>query len=47
MVAFNWTRLPDKDFRELAAACIGVLLFITVVANAFAVFIRNRYSRAW
>lgn len=47
MVVFNWTRLPDQQFRQLAAAGIMVLLAVTLAANAIAIIVRGRYSRSW
>jgi phosphate transport system permease protein len=44
---YIWTRLPDADFKLLAAAAIVVLLAILLTLNAFAIFIRNRYQRKW
>jgi phosphate transport system permease protein len=47
MVVFNWTRLPDQDFRQLAAAGIVVLLAVTLAANTVAIVLRNRYAGSW
>jgi phosphate transport system permease protein len=45
---YNWTSLPNEDFRSgLAAAAIIVLLGILLTLNAFAIWIRNRYQRRW
>ena len=44
---YIWTRLPDPDFKLLAAAAIVVLLAILLTLNALAIFIRNRYQRKW
>jgi phosphate transport system permease protein len=44
---YIWTRLPDPDFKLLAAAAIVVLLAILLMLNAVAIFIRNRYQRKW
>jgi phosphate transport system permease protein len=44
---FQWTRLPEEDFRVLAASAIIVLLAILLTLNAFAIWIRNRYQRRW
>jgi phosphate transport system permease protein len=43
---FDWSRRPQADFRELTAAAIVVLLVVTLLANAIAIFLRNRYDRA-
>jgi phosphate transport system permease protein len=44
---YQWVRLPQEDFRVLAAAGIIVLLVILLTLNAFAIWIRNRYQRKW
>jgi phosphate transport system permease protein len=44
---YQWVRLPQEDFRVLAASGIIVLLVILLTLNAFAIWIRNRYQRKW
>ena len=44
---YSFLRLPQAEFKLLAAASIIVLLAILLTLNAFAIFIRNRYRRAW
>ena len=44
---FNWTKLPDAEFRTLAAAGAIVLLVIVLTMNAVAIFLRNRYRKQW
>ena len=44
---FQWVRLPQAEFKLLAAAAIIVLLGILLTLNAFAIFVRNRYRRTW
>jgi phosphate transport system permease protein len=44
---YQYLRLPQQEFKQLAAASIIVLLGILLVLNAFAIFIRNRYRRTW
>jgi phosphate transport system permease protein len=44
---YIWTKLPQDDFKLLAAAAIIVLLLILLTLNAFAIFLRNRYQRKW
>ena len=44
---YQWVRLPQEEFRYLAAAAIIVLLGILLTLNAFAIFLRNRYQRRW
>jgi phosphate transport system permease protein len=47
VIIYDWSRRPQAEFRADAAAAIIVLLAITVFANATAIFLRNRYERAW
>jgi phosphate transport system permease protein len=44
---YQFLRLPQEEFKLLAAASIIVLLAILLTLNAFAIFIRNRYRRSW
>jgi phosphate transport system permease protein len=44
---YSFLRLPQEEFKYLAAASIIVLLGILLTLNAFAIFIRNRYRRSW
>ena len=44
---YSFLRLPQPEFKLLAAASIIVLLGILLTLNAFAIFIRNRYRRTW
>jgi phosphate transport system permease protein len=44
---YQWVRLPQPEFRELAAAAIIVLLALLLAMNAFAIWLRNRYARRW
>jgi phosphate transport system permease protein len=44
---YSYLRLPQPEFKLLAAASIIVLLAILLTLNAFAIFIRNRYRRSW
>ena len=39
---FNWAARPQKEFHELAAAGILVLLFVLLLMNSIAVIIRHR-----
>lgn len=47
LTVFQWSKQPQDEFRALAAAAIVVLLIVTLLANAIAVFLRNRYERSW
>ena len=42
---FQWTSLPQPEWRNLAAAASLVLLILLLTLNAAAVILRNRYSR--
>jgi len=44
---YSFLRLPQEEFKQLAAASIIVLLAILLTLNAFAIFIRNRYRKSW
>ena len=47
VMVYDWARKPQADFRELTAAAIIVLLIVTLLANAIAIVLRNRYERTW
>ena len=42
---YQWTSRPQQEFQHLAAAAILVLLVLLIMLNAFAIWLRNRYSR--
>jgi phosphate transport system permease protein len=44
---YNWTKLPNAEFKNLAAAAIIVLLAMILILNAAAIVLRNRYQRRW
>ena len=44
---YQFLRLPQEEFKQLAASAILVLLVILLTLNAFAIFLRNRYRRTW
>ena len=46
-VIFAWAKEPNPDFRALTSAAIIVLLGVILLANATAIFLRNRYERRW
>ena len=46
-IIFNWSRLPQQEFKALTAAAIVVLLVVILVINAIAIILRNRYARRW
>ncbi len=47
IIVFDWARKPQEEFRAATSAAILVLLAVTFIANAFAVYLRNRYDRKW
>jgi phosphate transport system permease protein len=46
-IVFDWARKPQEAFRANTSAAILVLLAVTILANAFAIILRNRYDRRW
>jgi phosphate transport system permease protein len=47
VIVYDWARKPQADFRALTSAAIIVLLVVTVLANGFAILLRNRYDKRW
>jgi phosphate transport system permease protein len=46
-IVFDWARKPQQEFQALTSAAILVLLAVTVLTNAAAVILRNRFDRKW
>ena len=44
---YQWVRLPQPEFKLLAAGAIIILLAILLTMNALAIWLRNRYRRTW
>jgi phosphate transport system permease protein len=44
---YQWVRLPQAEFKLLAAGAIIILLAILLTMNALAIWLRNRYRRTW
>jgi len=44
---FNWISLPQKEFQQLAAAGIIVLLAVLLLLNATAIILRIRLQTRW
>ncbi|MFO7323652.1 MAG: phosphate ABC transporter permease PstA [Chloroflexota bacterium] len=42
---YDWTKRPDPQFRDIAAATIVVLLAILLSLNAFAIILRQRFKK--
>jgi len=47
VIVYDWARKPQEEFRALTSAAIIILLAVTVIANGFAILLRNRYDRRW
>ena len=47
VIVYDWARKPQQAFVDLTAAAIIVLLVITLLANAIAIILRNKYERTW
>ena len=44
---FAWTQDPNREFVDLAAAAILVMMVLLLVMNSVAIFLRNRYEQKW
>ncbi len=44
---FNWVSRPQKGFLACAAAGIIVLLMITLLMNALAIYLRHKHQKRW
>jgi phosphate transport system permease protein len=44
---FTWARLPQQEFKDLAAAAILVMMLVLILLNGVAIWLRNRYERRW
>jgi phosphate transport system permease protein len=44
---FTWTQDKDREFVDLAAATILVMMVILLLMNSVAIFLRNRYEQKW
>jgi phosphate transport system permease protein len=44
---FNWISRPQEGFHIVAAAAIIVLLCITLLLNAVAIWLRNHFQQTW
>ena len=45
VIVYDWARKPQEEFRALTSAAIIVLLLVTLIANGFAILLRNRYDQ--
>jgi phosphate transport system permease protein len=46
-IVYDWAKKPQDEFRALTSAAIIVLLVVTLIANAIAIYLRNRFDRRW
>jgi phosphate transport system permease protein len=46
-IVYDWARKPQDEFRALTSSAILVLLAVTIIANTFAIVLRNRYDKRW
>lgn len=44
---YSWSTVPNPAFKSLAAAGIVVMMAILLLFNGVAIWLRNRYERAW
>ena len=44
---FAWTKKPQPEFQDLAAAAIVTLIVLIFLVNLTAILLRNRYERKW
>jgi phosphate transport system permease protein len=44
---FAWTQDPNREFVDLAAAAILVMMFVLLLMNSVAIYLRNRYEQKW
>jgi len=44
---FAWTQDANREFVDLAAAAILVMMFALLLMNSVAIFLRNRYEQKW
>ncbi|NEQ45713.1 MAG: phosphate ABC transporter permease PstA [Leptolyngbya sp. SIOISBB] len=42
---YNWVSRPQKEFHDIAAAGIIVLLVMLLLMNSFAIFLRSRFQK--
>jgi phosphate transport system permease protein len=47
VIVYDWARKPQEEFLALTSAAIVALLALTLIVNAVAVYLRNRYDRRW
>ncbi|NER78665.1 MAG: phosphate ABC transporter permease PstA [Leptolyngbya sp. SIO1D8] len=43
---YNWISRPQKEFHDIAASGIIVLLVVLLLMNSLAIFLRNRFQKA-
>ncbi|HEY9736964.1 MAG TPA: phosphate ABC transporter permease PstA [Trichocoleus sp.] len=43
---YNWVSRPQKDFHDISASAIIVLLIVLLGMNAIAIYLRNRFQKS-
>jgi phosphate transport system permease protein len=46
ILIFNWISRPQAEFHQNAAAAIMTLVFLLLIMNGAAIYLRNRLQRA-
>ena len=46
MAIYNWAKLPQAEFQNVASAGIIVLLVILLLMNGLAIYFRNKFSKS-
>ena len=44
---FSWSRNPEAGFEDHTAAAIMVLLFVLMLINISAIYIRKKFEHRW
>jgi phosphate transport system permease protein len=47
LLIFDWSKRPQHEFQDLAAAAIVVMMVALLLVNGVAIVMRNRYERKW
>ena len=47
MNIYNWSKLPQEEFQNVASAGILVLLAVLLLMNTIAILIRNKYNKKY
>jgi phosphate transport system permease protein len=47
ILIYEWTKQPQQEFKNIAAAAIVALLVLLITMNSVAVYLRNRFRRSF